>query len=833
MGFESVDSGHGTAVEGSRRGVTDLGRAIRETIERLEELRRALATAASSGSGVDAGRPEPSRRVPLDGASAVLEEAMAIQEDLLERHEALQASQDARDVERRFHEELVELAPDPCMVTDASGVVTEANVAALALLGVPPELVKGRPLADFVDARSRRELRRHVAQLLQDHDAPAPVVFQLDLRPKGRAPIPVEMTIARLRSLPDQAQWLSFLARDLRPRRELESRLQVSEERIRDLVENMREVFWASTPGHRILYASPSYEEVWGRPVASLYGSRGAWHAAILPEDRPKVLAALRAGNGYDLRYRIVRGDGATRWIRDRAFPVRDAAGVVKRLVGSAEDVTDQVHDQDALRESEARYRSIVETLNDAHVETDAEGRITGWNPQAEVIFGHTFSEVAGRSVAEVIVPPRHREEHRRGLERLRSGLAGSPVNTRMETQALHRDGHEIPVEISLWPVSSDGRVRFHALVRDISHRVTARDLLRAEKERAQKLLDVAGVVVLLVGPGGRIDLANRFACDLLGYEESELRGRSLAELCDGTDEIAAVVRRLARSRSGTDREQVRGRLLSKNGKSILLDWLCVSFAEDRDAVLCSGVDVTERERVAQVLVEKSSLEKLGEMAAVVAHQVRNPLASIIACAQSLEVQLADRGPERPLVALILERARFLGTTVDHILEYARQREPVLEPVALMPLLRDTIALAEHHPDIGSRNVVLEGEDLVIAGDAPQLKELFTNLIMNAAQASQPAAKVWVRAAREQGTARERVVRIDVEDSGCGIAPEIRERVFQPFFSTKHRGTGLGLAIVQGIVRGLHGTVEILDRESGGTIMRVRLPMGTPGAKAT
>ncbi len=132
--------------------------------------------------------------------------------------------------------------------------------------------------------------------------------------------------------------------RDITERQRAAESLRASEERFRQVVENIREVFWMSDVAkNRILYVSPGYEEIWGRSCADLYVSSRAWLESIHPEDRERIVEAAtqkQAAGSYDETYRIVRPDGALRWVRDRAFPVKDAAGVVSRIVGVAEDIT-------------------------------------------------------------------------------------------------------------------------------------------------------------------------------------------------------------------------------------------------------------------------------------------------------------------------------------------------------------------------------------------------------------------------------------------------------------------------------------------------------------
>lgn len=152
---------------------------------------------------------------------------------------------------------------------------------------------------------------------------------------------------------------------DVTAQHEAEERLRESEVRFREIANAIQEVFWATDPGRsRILYVSPAYEAIWGRPCEELYREPYAWTEAIHPEDRERVLEAVRAKQAieaYDEVYRIVRPDGSLRWIRDRAFPVRNAAGQVVRIAGIAEDVTALRRAEEELRDRVVRETALAE----------------------------------------------------------------------------------------------------------------------------------------------------------------------------------------------------------------------------------------------------------------------------------------------------------------------------------------------------------------------------------------------------------------------------------------------------------------------------------------
>jgi len=176
------------------------------------------------------------------------------------------------------------------------------------------------------------------------------------------------------------AQRTGELQKQISDRNLIEEKLRASEERFRQIAENINEVFWMTDVGKsKMIYISPAYENIWGRSPASLYESPRSWLDAIAPEDRLRITAAAlrQREGGYDQQYRIVRPDGSYRWIRDRAFPIHDQAGVVYRIAGIAEDITVQ-------REAEERFRRFMDLKAFIAYIKDEQGRYVYANPSLE-----------------------------------------------------------------------------------------------------------------------------------------------------------------------------------------------------------------------------------------------------------------------------------------------------------------------------------------------------------------------------------------------------------------------------------------------------------------
>jgi signal transduction histidine kinase len=229
--------------------------------------------------------------------------------------------------------------------------------------------------------------------------------------------------------------------------------------------------------------------------------------------------------------------------------------------------------------------------------------------------------------------------------------------------------------------------------------------------------------------------------------------------------------------------------------------------------------DLTERVSLEVRLREESGLVRIGELAAVLAHEVKNPLAAVSGAVQMLSDHLS--APEdQEIVEEILRRLGGLSALMTDLLLYSRPPRPKPQAIDVMELLRALTAFLK--ADAAWRNVAVDAHGTVgpVWADPELLKVVFQNLLMNAAQAMEFEGAIRIDVHQTGNTAF-----IDVHDSGSGIPPDVRSKLFTPFFTTKARGTGLGLATARRIVESHGGQVEVYQSGREGTTMRVVLPV--------
>ncbi len=281
-----------------------------------------------------------------------------------------------RESEARYRT-LVQNAPEAVVVLDVeSSRFVDSNDNAVRLFGTsreqlaklgpldlsPPTQADGRPSAESV------------AEKLDEAVRGGRPVFEWIHRNSRGMEFPCEVRLVRVPSASAVLVRGSIL--DISERKRAEEALRESEARFRQIAETIRDVFWIGTPDlAEILYVSPAFEEIWGRPRKELYRSAATWNQAIHPDDGGPALRAVSSSGRMDNTYRIIRPDGEIRWIRERAFPILDASGLAYRVVGVAEDVTDIKEAEAELRESRRQLEEALKNTQDRMVQPEEQVR--------------------------------------------------------------------------------------------------------------------------------------------------------------------------------------------------------------------------------------------------------------------------------------------------------------------------------------------------------------------------------------------------------------------------------------------------------------------------
>src|SRR6266850_3769317 len=277
---------------------------------------------------------------------------------------------------------------------------------------------------------------------------------------------------------------------------------------------------------------------------------------------------------------------------------------------------------QQALKESEEQSRAILETAGDAFIGIDQNGLITDWNHQAEVIFGWFHQEAIGRRLSETVIPARYRTSHSTALQRFLTTGIGPVVNKRVELTALHREGREFPVELTVWPLQRGQTYLFNAFIGDITERKQTEEVIRLSEQRFRTLTTQAPVGIFLTDSEGDCLFVNNRWCEIAGIAPEQATGQGWANALHSEDR-QRVVDEWSTAVQGGREFALEYRYQRRQSEAI---WVYSSALALRD----EAGQITGYLGIVTNIMERKQPEQMkSDFVSFVTHQLRTPLAGI------------------------------------------------------------------------------------------------------------------------------------------------------------------------------------------------------------
>ena len=502
---------------------------------------------------------------------------------------------------------------------------------------------------------------------------------------------------------------------------------------------------------------------------------------------------------------------------------------------------------------AEYRSRLMVEFAPNALIMVAASGVIVTVNAEAERIFGYSRTELLGRPV-EILLPERFRARHPELRGAFFAAPSARPMGAGRDLYGLKKNGQEFPIEIGLNPIKTGDGLVVMASVIDITERKASELALRESEYRARSLaaiVESSGDAIISLFLDGRVATWNKAAERMFGYTAAEMIGQPIVRLAAPGYE-GDMLEIVDRVRHGSRVDHYETKRRHKDGT--VLD---VSLTESpiydadgqligiskvlRDITVRKAAEAALRQSEARLqelnieLLHVSRLSAMGQMAAVVTHELNQPLTAITSYMDTAAL-LLGRGGEVPVSRLsgLLERAGQQANRAGEIIERLRgfmsrgETDKRIEPVpSLLKEAAELVLIGIKQKGIGI-NVQPDLPDVKILADKIQIQQVLLNLLRNAAEAVAEKDDRQISLVAEP---REDSVRISVIDNGPGLPEEVQAKLFQPFVSTKRSGMGVGLSICHTIVTAHGGRIWAEPNSGGGTIFRIALPVAPEGSE--
>jgi PAS domain S-box-containing protein len=591
-------------------------------------------------------------------------------------------------------------------------------------------------------------------------------------------------------------------------------------ERNRLVLETANDAILVLDPQRRISFANPAAVELLGARADVTGQTLSSLIVTELVDDLERHTAATLEGEPRRFDSVIVRADGERRNVSVSQAALRDVTRVAG-IVLAVRDVTDERRARDAVAHSEARYRNIFETATDPLFTVDTHGSVTSANDATCLLFDVSREELLGRSISRWVDVP---DQDAVGGA---LGDAGIGRGSRFECAVVRPSGEARRLFATTTPIRHAGRVTgVLVLARDVTEDRERDAALARSQARYAQLVESASDAIFTVDTQGKFTSVNRALEAATGRGRDALLGTHFTTVIDARDHIG-LYQALAEALTGR-RQRLELRYVDVNGVARPASMLASPLIDEGVVTGVLGVvrDVGEEKLLVEQLVQQEKLAAIGQLVSGVAHELNNPLASVIAFSQLVMSNHDEDADRRESLQTIHDEAKRAAKIVSNLLTFARQHPPQRTTTVLNDVIRSTLdlrryALAVHGVELIEQ---LDPELPSIWADPFQLQQVFLNLIGNAEHAlSEWSGERKISVSTEVRGGR--IVAI-VRDSGPGIAASQIDHVFNPFYTTKSvgKGTGLGLSVSDGIIREHGGSIRVESAGSGAAFV-VDLPV--------
>ncbi len=757
-------------------------------------------------------------------------------QDVTERKNA----EDALVASEERYRSVVETAPDVIVTIDDASTICFINPAAERTFGYSPDELKGASLTMLMPERLRP---RHNAGIERYRETGVKHVSweYVELTGLHKSGREIPITISFSEFVQNGHRFFTGIIRDISERKQAMEALRESEERYRELFENAIDIIYTHDLSGNYTSVNKAVEAITGytRDEALVMNITDTV-APESAEKASKMIAAKLAGEkvtAYELE--LIAKDGHTVAVEVNTRIVYDGDTPVA-VQGIARDITSRKQIEAALKSSEASFKSLFDTANDA-IMVLSEGWLLDCNHRSELLFNCSKANIIGHSPLQF--SPTLQPDGQGSSEKCKMymGLALEGVPQFFEWQYLRGNGTLFDAEVSLNRVNFGGAAHLQAIVRDITDRKLSEAALAAAEENYRSIFENAVEGIFQSSRSGQFISANPAMARILGYDSAEELMADRTDIL--TQHYVDPECRVALERILEDDDVAKG-------------FECEVFRRDRSTIWTQenirtvrGVngeiecyegsleDITERKSLEGQLRQSQKMEAVGVLAGGIAHDFNNLLTAINGYSSLTLKKMAPGDPFRHNIQEVKNAGDRAAELTSQLLAFSRKQ--VLQPVVinlntvvsniekmLRRIIRESIEL----------RFVLDPGLTNIKADPGQIEQVLMNLAINARDAMPDGGTLTVETqnvlidehyvSQHVTVAPGEFIKMTVTDTGDGMSAETQSHIFEPFFTTKDvgKGTGLGLSTVYGIIKQSGGDIRVYSELGHGTTFKIYLP---------
>ncbi|WP_176560250.1 PAS domain S-box protein [Brevibacillus dissolubilis] len=734
---------------------------------------------------------------------------LAVMEDIPETKE-----QKKTDEQRQFKfTSLFELHPDAAFSLDREGRFQRVNAAFERITGYSSEEILQTECFSLVVPEERPRTYEMYYRILAGETIDFEIVIQnkagelLDIHITG-IPIMIEHT----------SIGIYIVAKDITEQKQTRDALQQAQRELKEMVQEQQVILfkYKKINGKFIhtVAAGELLEQLKADPVMMI----GRELSDFVPESLAIYAQSFyqQAWEGEAVSFEITTGSGRT--LLTRLKPIyRD--GEILEVLGSAVDITCLKKAEEELRSTKELLESFINHTTDGIVLMDCDFNTLLVNRAIEKISGWSEAEIVGKRL--LTVPTFLLEQEMRIYEQVKAGAHVSGY----QTVRQRKDGSLFHASVTLSAVrDANGHiVGISGILRDISERIHMEEKLRKSEQKYRLIADNVNDLISLVDIDGTIRYASPSHQTVLGLDPDWLEGKYSFDMLHPTMVEKAGIRfqEMAKTKTPvfTEFRQRHG-----SGEYLVIEASLSPITNELGqvtSILVVSRDITERKRTEELLRNSEKLSAIGQLAAGIAHEIRNPLTSLRGFIQLMQTAESPYQSYFDIMISELDRINFIVSELLFLAKPQVSHFSIHQPAAL---LQDVISLMESQAIMNNVQIITHFEPDVpdLFCEDKQLKQVFINLLKNSLEAMPTGGELHIHLQQKEPGH----IQISFIDQGCGIPQERLPKLGEPFYTTKEKGTGLGLMVTYKIIRDHMGSIEFASEVEKGTTVDVVLPAG-------
>lgn len=721
----------------------------------------------------------------------------------------------------RVNQTILEDIKDGYYEVDLAGNLTLVNHSLSEILGYPKEELMGMNYKQYTDQESNRNLFQMYSTVYQTK---TPVKsFDAEYVRKDGSKRYSEVSISLIRDVKDQPIGFRGIVRDITERKLVEEELRESEQRYRSLVELSPEPIFVHDNG-KMIYANPAGLKLLG--AASLHEILDKSVMEFVHPDyqeivKKRVRQVQTEGKPVELiEKKLIRLDGKIIDVEAIILPITYHGQTAIQLL--IRDITERKQAEKRLCESEQYYKSLFEHNPDIVSSFDLNGCFISVNRVIEKITGYNKEELLSQPFTSFIV----KDQIPQILHYFH--LTKSGLSQTHEMTVIHKSGQHVILDVTSVPIIVDGKiVGIYGIGKDITEHKKAQTAIQQLQYKNELILNSVGEGIFGLDQAGKITFCNPAASRMLGYEIDELIGQDSYDVLHRVKVVGDPYPKkeypILQSLSNGVVHHVADEVFWKiDGSFFPVEYVSTPIQEQGQiaGAVVAFKDITERKRTEEYIRKTEKLSVVGQLAAGVAHEIRNPLTALKGFVQLLKSRVGGHGDYFEVMLSEIDR---INSIVNEFLFLAKPQVVHFQQKDLRGLLKNIIALLDTQAIIYNIQIMTDFDpDLpLVRCDENQLKQVFINILKNAIEAMPGGGEIMIQV-KKQGS---NWVLVRFIDQGHGIPEERIPKLGEPFYTTKEKGTGLGLMVSYKIIEAHDGKMHISSQFQKGTTVDVILPV--------